>query len=50
MKEQKGYFRASKRQKKQPGTPVQLCFLNFSDQINFLQFFKRENVLECWTH
>ena len=39
-----------KNAKEQPGTCDQMCFLSFSDQINFLQFFKRGDLLECWMH
>ena len=44
MIEQKGYFRASKRQKKKPA--------RYPCPTVFFELFrpKREDVLECWTH
>ena len=31
------------------GTPVQMCFLSFSGQIN-LKFFERKDASEGWAH
>ena len=27
-----------------------MCFLRFSDQMNFLLFFEKNGVSECWMH
>ena len=36
----KGTLELQKDKKKQLDTPAQMCFLNFPDQMKFLQFFE----------
>ena len=35
---------------KKQGTPTEMCFLSFSNQISFLSIFERGNAPECWAH
>lgn len=46
----KGHFRASKWEKNSCVSPLKCVFLNFSAQINYLSFFERGGVFQCWMH